>query len=1541
MTLRWAGLAALSLASSIAVSQSLNYAQRGTQVRAGVVLIDSSQVVPGVPANRSPHVWYNLDSNTAIKPAGWNIYNPNAPAQATQEMVDRWAALGGGPTLFERLNKRMAGYWEVQLSKLSDAQISQYDVLLLDATGNVALNALEREKLRQFVDRGGILWVETASVNQGLFADNVINNFPIPFGLSTGTGGGNFDQYHPALSYPYTFGVSSLPYLNGSTNAVLTAPAIAGSALSLSYPVAADWGRLKPVVLSGGNATMMVGRIGDGFEVVTSRDAAGYLNRVKNDPGSLPTYLANQGFYALDPRGRFDKVSDTLGRLAVNIISLGSGSEQSATGSRKSGSIPVDISAPLLMRYDAGITALDPGNKTNFPVASYKNIIAVSANDRIYVYDANPKQDLDGDNNLDDGLPDFAFGTNEDLLWVSQPLSGPISAPICVEVANPVGLPSDQVMVTDANGQLVSFAIFPTNAFGQIVGNANAAPLYAVAAPDAQPVGGLSTGAPWHGPYAPTYHEGLVYVATNHGTGLGGPNGMVWIVNPANGQGLDTAGSRWFVGGTSSTVMNEITASPTVGYIPIADNSGGMDRVVYVPTRSPNQNAGIFSLWAGTRGESPLSVTASGGTLTVSTRASQKGLNVRLSSDSLGVKLTVIKANGDPLTVTEMNTLFNGTVTQGIAGVLDFGLSGAWDPNYSVRVDYTIDWGREPRPSIVRGSIFLPDDTSNRRPIIGSIAMSARGTIYVVHSSGEDSFTPNPTQGGAFYAFREEGQGAFKCVIRYDAYGPHTINLNQSTPASVPATISDDDELVNLFAPILGGTVNKITFTSSPVVKGDYVYVVASMRKTGAPFSQFIPFTVLMAFKSEPEMPEIAVGDLRDGFSLVQPDITRSSSKSIPTVLSVASPGIYQYIRSSGKIRFDSLMTPSRGQIQSAFSLSQPVVLRSGGRPDTLVYPDASAGSRWNPLAWYVVLHGYEQPTTPVVTGGTLFIGGASKLPNIIVKGQNPITAPTTGLLYGINADISERDQFIRVDASRPWLRQVNIIKPSGTGIAGNPNIRWPQTVGVGSLEDWKIRLAQTNMPRTSRTMSLAAGDGGLYVTGGTNNPGAYGGNGVLYGFSRADFVVCDEGRLGRFDAAGNPLFATDATSSSGPETNVGGTVNVRTLQRPVRAYPFGPTDLVAVDPSGNRVVRIDSAGREVRSLNDFKIDPASNVQLEPNESYKFNNPRDVAVYGEFVSNPTGVTSPQTLEYWIHYVVADTGNHRILDVIDRHAVGPNRQIGDAIQIGNERMLGVLRWHSPIEYSGKRFEYTSITRAALPSGAYYYVAGIGNGAPTRTDIGLDTPAGTNERQARDGNGGIIIFDPAGPSASTAIYDIVVPQVDAGGYFDPNTGDFTSAVRPLHRKKLTNLTSVTARNIPGVSLPAIMFTDSTGVYEVINNGTDWVVRWMMPNEVYRYMRYQPGAPPTIFGSNARGLRATYARRLESGDVLIVNGYIGRKLNGDVFNGEVVQVDGAFGTGTDDGFAWNRPNLGFYSGSIRFELPPITGARDLYQPVFADRR
>ena len=106
--------------------------------------------------------------------------------------------------------------------------------------------------------------------------------------------------------------------------------------------------------------------------------------------------------------------------------------------------------------------------------------------------------------------------------------------------------------------------------------------------------------------------------------------------------------------------------------------------------------------------------------------------------------------------------------------------------------------------------------------------------------------------------------------------------------------------------------------------------------------------------------------------------------------------------------------------------------------------------------------------------------------------------------------------------------------------------------------------------------------------------------------------------------------------------------------------------------------------------------------------------------------------------------------------------------------------------------------------------------------------------------------------------------------------------------------------------------------------------------------------PGAPnsETVSGAakNPKGLRAYYAKRLDSGDVLISNGYFGRtRYNTEAFQGEVVQVDGTISSGdhTTPGFGFSKTNLGFGSYSIHFQLPPIQGSRGLVVPVFADRR
>lgn len=1553
---RSAALAVLSLAvAAMASAQPQSFAQRGTQIRAGIALIESSQTAT-VPSNPTPFVWYNLDSNREVKPAGWNIYNPVAPAQATQAIVDRWTLLagavgGGAPALYERITKRNAAYWEIRLSTASEAQLSQLDVLLVNASGEVSLNPAEREKLRNFVDRGGVLWVEVANINEANF-DTLYstNGFPLPFTVgSAGAGVGNLDTFHPVLNYPYGFNITNLNYLNnGGVGKFVSQATPAGDAALLSPSTNADWFKLKPVVIQGGSATMMVGRIGDGFMVVTSRNAAAFLNQIRTSGG----YVPNNQYYSVDPRGGLDQGSHVLGKLAINMISLGSSSEQPGNGSRKSGGSPIDIGAPLLKRYSTTpIAGLDHGAKNNFPAAAFKGLTVVSANNGILVYDANPKNDLDGDGNADDGVQDYSLGTDLDLVWTSVVLAGPISAPTCTEVAQPVGQPVDQILVTIADGSVVAFNAFPVNGAGQILPGPHAA-AYAVPPPAA--VTAVNTGEIGHGPYAPTIHEGLGYVTTNPGAPT--PTGQVWVFDPANGSGLTTGAQRWLVGDPFAPAIQQISAPPTVGYIPIADNSGGLDKVVYVPTRPGSTlagpNAGIYSLWAGVRGESPIAITPGAATLTITTRASQRGLWVVTGGGSLGVKVSVLRPNGDPLTNAELDALFNGGPIQSSPGVLDITYDPTlWLAGYSVRVDYAIDWGRgaAASQSILRGNIFLPDDPGNRRTILGNIAMSNRGTIYVVHSTTSET---SGGEGGAFYAFREQGQGAFNCVARYDAYRRHTVNLNQSLPQQVDTTVNDNDPL-ELMVPILAGQDERMTFMTGPVVRGDYVYAAAVMRKSGPMPVPFIPFTVLFAFKSEPEAPEIQVGDLRGGFSLVQQDMVRSPNKSNPDRLNVAGQGQYDYIRSSGKIRFNNLMTPNRGQINSCFSLSLPVIIRSGGSPDQLVYPDANAGSRWSPLAWYTVMHGFDQPTTPVATGGSLFLGGSSSLPELILSG-NPMNP--TGVLFGINADIPERDAFNFPDQARPWNRQAVVLKDNGGGnITTNPNIRWPQNQGITSFQVWATRVLQTSMPGTDRTMSVAAGEGGLFATGGAL-VGGYGNPGLLYGFSKADFVVADEGRLGRYDPAGNPIFATDMTSNSGVDVSVGGTSSVRPIQRPIRAYPVGVNDLAVVDPATNRVIRIDGAGRELRSIESFRLDPASGISLEANEPLTLNNPRDVAVFTEYVANPTGVSGPQALEYWVHYVIADAGNRRIIDIIDRYSVGANRVVGDIIQVGQDRQLGVLRWHSPAEYSGKRFEYNAITRSFdANTGRYFYIAGIGNATPARVDVGLDTPAGTLPRETKDGNGGIVIFDPINAANNAVINEVAVPAVGANTLIDPQTvtfvgpnwqGSWSPSNFPAHEKKLSSLTSVTVRNVSTAGGPrwAIMFTDATGVYEVVQNVANgpWVVRWMMPNEVYRYLRNNGGSPATIFNNNPLALRANYARRLDSGEVLIVNGYVGRRLDGAEFSGEVVQVDGDINPAAGStGFDFNKRNLGFTFGSVRFELNLLTETRKLYQPVFADRR
>ena len=191
-------------------------------------------------------------------------------------------------------------------------------------------------------------------------------------------------------------------------------------------------------------------------------------------------------------------------------------------------------------------------------------------------------------------------------------------------------------------------------------------------------------------------------------------------------------------------------------------------------------------------------------------------------------------------------------------------------------------------------------------------------------------------------------------------------------------------------------------------------------------------------------------------------------------------------------------------------------------------------------------------------------------------------------------------------------------------------------------------------------------------------------------------------------------------------------------------------------------------------------------------------------------------------------------------------------------------------------------------------------------PTNVNVGLTPPGGGDPREA-GGTGGLVIFDSVTPAGN-----VVINEIDVNGTMKKLTGINSVSVRPF---AINN----------GVIDYAIMLTDATGVYEIARNGNTWSVVWMMPNDVYRRVR-------------GVQLRASAAKRLTNGHVLITNSYFGRTDPGSPggerdFFGEVTQWLG-------DTYNPLVQNFGFAANQVRLELPPIVGTRGLRNPQFADR-
>lgn len=1533
-------LLASCAALSVVAQAQQSFASRAANFNVGVLVLQNPAIPGRTLPSPTPHVWYALDRDTALKPAAWTFTNPRANRSVTQSMIDRWGS-ANVPALGERLAKSQAGYWEVSLPDVSEQILQSYDVLLMSVSGNLALTPREREKLRRFVDKGGTLWID---LQPGSTTD-VLNPSPIPFTIRNSVTALSFDPNNPLVDSPNQVTIDELNALRG-TSVLATGPVTNTGGLDASQSwIIPDSRYVVPAVDAGaGNNFLSYGQLGDGYIVISTLGIAATINRGDNS-GSI---VQNSNFRSA--RIIRDAYYAAAAKVAVNILALNNSFGGPARGTRKSSSTPVDVPAPLLQRFDSSDV---PFAGTTPAHADGKLIIAKGGS--LVVLDADPEKDIDGDGDPDDGIID-PVGSLRDILWS---VGGDfVTTPVIADLPT-VG---KVIFCTSSSGAVSAYALDQANPNAPV-------PLYAPVDPPTAILGGSKVNSP-------TIHEGLAIMAD---TDLN-QRGRVWAFDPMTGAILKQSGRRNFALENAGRIGIPANA-PTVGYIPIQDNSGGLDRVVYVPTARNTTTrvpAGLVSLWLGARSEAPIAVNVNAGTMTIVTRATlQQAPIYDAPGTKWGVKISFQYLDGRPVPDAIVQSVIAGNPSlnasqNGVIEVPVQNMSAATievsgpNPNATVRVDYTLDWGAPTSggfatansEQFVRGEVQFPDITSPIRDIVGHVALSPSGNIFAVTSVPLSDAT---NAGGSLWALREEGRGEYKLLYRWELYDDVKITANGGASTSYGPSIVDNDGLLDLvqFAGnrILDQKMVKLKFIGGPIIRDDTVFVGVNGYKKIFGFDSAT--ASIMAFNANPSWAEFQIPNLSANFVISQPDPARTEGVAVQSsFLSVGNYTLEQEdaptgsgYRTISKVRMTNFMPATRGRIRDSIAVNIPITIRQSGQSEVLVEPEMSSGDarfvggnaagRWDPLRWYTIFNGINLTASPVMAGETLYLGGPSYLWSIINTG-NPFGG-SRGLLYGMTTKPSPSDLLspslphswmIGGITPRPWQKYLNQVRTSGPGdVSISPYFVWPEFRGVKTFDDLKIRLNQAII--ASPTVDgLAVGDNSLTTWG----------SGVLYGFSRGDFLIADQGRILRVDSTGNPWWSSEETKSSGPDAPVTVSELKANLGQVTRVYSFGSNGYLAVDCGNDRIVRMDSLGRELRSISNLKMDPnyhPSSVGRNP--ALALRNPRDVTTWTTVIAKANNpLTNAQNYEYWRHWLVADAGNERVVEIVDRYFYDPTtRRIGSVVTYaddlsatGTEKGYGVIYSQVGGALSSRNYAYNSIARATLPTAGggrqTVFAFGFGNVQPGTRSAGLDV--GPQTTDAQNGRGGILIVDP-NAGTTEVVTNFSMPAISANVLYNPADAAFDMpAVAAEPNRRFNGLNSVSL-HYDGGTLAALV-ADNSGVYEIQKVGGAWVCEFAIPNDVYTAMRRTNSG--AVDGTNAKQLRAMYARHLRNGQVLIVNGYQGQTrslTNPRSFQGEVLMV-------SPENFGWNVENFGFTTQSIRFELPPLVGIRDLIGPVFADR-
>jgi len=349
-------------------------------------------------------------------------------------------------------------------------------------------------------------------------------------------------------------------------------------------------------------------------------------------------------------------------------------------------------------------------------------------------------------------------------------------------------------------------------------------------------------------------------------------------------------------------------------------------------------------------------------------------------------------------------------------------------------------------------------------------------------------------------------------------------------------------------------------------------------------------------------------------------------------------------------------------------------------------------------------------------------------------------------------------------------------------------------------------------------------------------------------------------GQLSLFTGASNASGITNSGLNTGTE------VQTRIpLARPSVAHPLSLSSYVVADTGNNRVIQVDRGGNVNYELHSVANDMGF---LRPGDPVTLNAPTDVQTWTDF--NPSGTATfsvtnglvspsvtyaaPNTPYIAFHYLVADAGNYRSIEVVDAYSLAT----GQPLQLTSSATGQAVSWQMQHEIvfvtrsqrqAGQNLVYRSIQEfwySPLPTP--YIVAAVANSRQAAVDITPGTPPsntqpiGANGINVSTAGGSILIIQRDLTGVADGATQFVI---DSMAYMDANN----NVVSRQPFSAPTYLSVIPAPASSPTGLPDVLLADANGVYElapVLDNNTsfkDMKVVWTMSNSDYQFLTGRP--------------------------------------------------------------------------------------------------